>query len=102
MTQKRSYKLKDEFKSGFVPGMLLPILGFYIYYLLFFNYMSFDGFIDHVTKSNKAIAVLSLGVILNLGLFYLFYIKEIDKAAKGVIGATFIYAFIVMYFKIIA
>lgn len=102
MSPRPSFKLKDQFKTGFVPGMLLPLLGFYIYYLLFFGYMSLDTFIDHVTRSNKAVSVLSLGVILNLGLFYLFYIKEIDKAAKGVIGATFIYAFIVMYFKILA
>jgi len=99
---KSRIKLKDEFKSGFIPGLLLPLLGFYIYYLLFFSHMSFDGFIDHVVKANHAVSVLSLGVILNLGLFYLFYTKEIDKAVKGVIGATFIYAFIVMYFKILA
>jgi hypothetical protein len=96
------FRFKDQFMSGFVPGLLMPLLGFYIYYLLFFGYMSFDGFIDHVVRSQLAVSVLSLGVILNLGLFFLFYMKEIDKAARGVIGATFIYAFIVMYFKILA
>ena len=88
--------------TGFVPAILLPLVGFYIYYLLFFGYMTFDGFIDHVVRSNLAVSVLSLGVILNLGLFFIFYMKETDKAAKGVIGATFIYAFIVLYFKILA
>jgi hypothetical protein len=87
---------------GFVPGLLLPLLGFYIYYLLFFAYMTLDGFIDHVVKANLAVSVLSLGVILNLGLFFLYYMKEVDKAARGVIGATFIYAFIVLYFKVLA
>ncbi len=95
-------RLKDQFMTGFVPALLLPLLGFYIYYLLFFGYMTFDGFIDHVVRSNLAISVLSLGVILNLALFFLFYMKEIDKAARGVIGATFLYAFIVLYFKLIA
>lgn len=88
--------------TGFVPALLLPLLGFYLYYLGFFSYMTFDGFIDHVVRSNLAVSVLSLGVILNLGLFFLFYIKEVDKAAKGVIAATFIYAFVVLYFKILA
>ncbi len=88
--------------TGFVPALLLPLLGFYIYYLLFFGYMTFDGFVDHVVRSNLAVSVLSLGVILNLGLFFLYYVKEIDKAARGVIGATFLYAFVVLYFKILA
>ncbi|MFN8153024.1 MAG: hypothetical protein U0Y08_01895 [Bacteroidia bacterium] len=95
-------KLKDQFMTGFVPALLLPLLGFYIYYLLFFGYMTFDGFVDHVVRSNLAVSVLSLGVILNLGLFFLYYVKEIDKAARGVIGATFLYAFVVLYFKILA
>jgi len=97
-----NFRFKDQFMIGFVPGILLPLLGFYIYYLLFFGYMSLEGFIDHVVKANLAVSVLSLGVILNLGLFFLYYLKEVDKAARGVIGATFIYAFIVLYFKVLA
>lgn len=102
MVKGARFRLKDQFMTGFVPALLFPLIGFYIYYLLFFGYMTFDGFIDHVTRANLAVSVLSLGVILNLGLFFLFYTKELDKAARGVIGATFLYAFIVMYFKILA
>ena len=102
MVNQSKYRLKDRFMTGFVPGILMPLLGFYVYYLLFFGYMTFDHFIDHVIKANIAVSVLSLGAILNLGLFFLFYKKETDKAAQGVIGATFIYAFIVFYFKILS
>lgn len=97
-----SFRLKDQFMTGFVPGLLMPMLGFYCYFLLFFGYMEFDQFIDHVVRSKLAVSVLSLGVILNLGLFFLFYSREKDKAARGVIGATFIYAFIVLYAKVLA
>ncbi len=95
-------RLKNRFATGFIPGLLMPLLGFYLYYLLFFGYMTFDQFIDHVLKVNIAVSVLSLGTILNLLLFFLFYMKETDQAARGVIGATFIYAFIVFYFKVLA
>jgi hypothetical protein len=48
------------------------------------------------------VSVLSLGVILNLVLFFYFYKVETDKSAQGVIGASFVYAFIVVYVKMIA
>ena len=91
---------KDAFMTGFVPGLILPWIGFYLYYFLFFSYMSFAGFFKHVEKANLMISVLSLGVILNLVLFFYFYKVETDKSARGVIGAS--YAFIVVYVKMIA
>jgi hypothetical protein len=93
---------KDHFLTGFIPGLLLPLPGIYIYYLLFFPYMGFRSFLNHISKSDLLISVISIGVILNLGLFFLFYRMEIDRSAKGVIGATFIYAFIVLYFKVLS
>lgn len=63
--------------------------------------MGFNSFYEHVESSDKIISVLSLGVIFNLGLFFIFYQREKDKSLKGVVGATFIYAFIVLYFKLI-
>jgi hypothetical protein len=96
------FRLHDAFKTGFVPGLLLPLFGFYLYYLFFFGYMGFDAFVDHVVQSNLAVSVLSLGVILNLGIFFLFYSRQQDNSARGVIGATLVYGFIVLYFKVIA
>lgn len=92
---------KDAFLTGLIPGLILPFVGFYLYYLLFFNYMDIHSFIDHVVRINKAIAVLSLGAILNLALFFIFYQMQLDKSARGVIAATFIYAFVVVYFKVL-
>lgn len=91
----------DNFLFGFVSGLIAPLLGFYIYYKLFFAYMGFNSFYNHVASSDKIISVLSLGVILNLGLFFIFYQREKDRSLQGVVGATFIYAFVVLYFKMI-
>lgn len=90
---------KDSFLVGFIPGLIAPFLGSIIFYFLFFNYMQLDNFIKHIISSGTWISVLSLGAILNLGLFIFFYRRQSDRSARGVLGATFIYAFVVVYFK---
>jgi hypothetical protein len=90
---------KDSFFSGLIPGLILPWIGFYIYYLLFFNYMSLEGFASHLRSIDMLVSVVSLGAILNLAMFFIFYQFKLDRSAKGVIGATFVYAFIVIIYK---
>lgn len=90
---------KDSFIFGLVPGLILPWVGFYIYYLLFFSYMSLSGFANHLRSIDMLVSVVSLGAILNLAMFFIFYQFKLDRSAKGVIGATFIYAFIVIIYK---
>ena len=63
--------------------------------------MGFNSFYHHVSGSGKLLSVLSVGVIVNLALFFIFYQTEKDKSLRGVVGATFIYAFVVLYFKMI-
>ncbi len=91
----------DHFLVGFASGLIAPLIGFYFYYQLFFAYMGFQSFYKHVSSSDKLISVLSLGVILNLVLFFIFYQTEKDRSLKGVVGATFVYAFLVLYYKMI-
>lgn len=90
---------RNYFFSGFISGLVAPFLGAIIFYFIFFNYMYLENFITHIMGTNQWVSVLSLGVILNLGLFFLFLRNEDDRSAKGVLAATFIYAFIVVYFK---
>ena len=88
--------LRDSFLTGFVPALVLPFLGGYLFYLVFFGHMQFDHFLNHILATRKWVPVLSLGVILNLGLFMAFIRKGADKAASGVLGATFLFAFVVV------
>ena len=92
---------KDAFLTGFIPGLLLPVIGFYLYFLLFFQYMGLHKFIEHLQRINMLVSVLSLGVFLNLILTFYFYRIEADRSIKGVIAASFIYAFVVVYFKVL-
>ena len=92
---------KDAFITGFLPGLILPLIGFYIYFQLFFEYMGLASFIQHLQRINMIVSVLSLGVILNLVIFFFFYQKELDRSARGVIAATFVYAGLVVYYKVL-
>lgn len=92
----------DHFILGLLLGLIAPLFGFYFYYLLFFHYMGFQSFYNHVSQSGKLISVLSIGVILNLVLFFIFYQLGKDRSVKGIVGATFIYAFIVLYLKMLS
>ncbi|MEO5571368.1 MAG: hypothetical protein ABIS37_10625 [Bacteroidia bacterium] len=91
---------KDSFLVGFIPALIAPFLGSLIFYFIFFNYMELNYFIKHIVTTDKWVSVLSLGVIINLGLFFLFYRKQWDRSARGVLAATFIYAFVVVYFRV--
>ncbi|HKR06510.1 MAG TPA: hypothetical protein VJY62_17885 [Bacteroidia bacterium] len=90
---------KDLFITGFIPGLIAPFLGSLLFYFLFFNYMQLDNFTRHIINSGTWVSVISLGAILNLGLFIFFFRRQSDRSARGVLGATFVYAFVVVYFK---
>jgi hypothetical protein len=90
---------KDSILLGFIPGLIAPFLGSLIFYFIFFNYMEINSFINHIIRSNTWVSVLSLGAIINLALFIFFFRRQWDRSARGVVGATFIYAFVVVYFK---
>ncbi|TND08067.1 MAG: hypothetical protein FD123_2621 [Bacteroidetes bacterium] len=94
----------DHIALGFVLGLIMPFIGMYGYY--FFTYrtqIDFLYFIDFASTTTRAIVpLLSLGCILNLGLFFLFMWRDRYKSARGVIIATFLYAGWVAYMKLFA
>ena len=92
---------RNLFLTGFVPALFLPLVGSLLFYFLFFGHMQILFFMKHILATNKWISVLSLGVIMNLGLFMWYIRKGHDQSARGVLGATFIFAFIVVIVKTI-
>jgi len=93
---------KDTIWLGLIPAMIVPVLLGFGYYMYLFGWKSFSEL--YVVTMNKSMLspVLSLGCVLNLGLFFLF--MKLDKilASRGVIAATFIYAAIIIYLKTFA
>lgn len=91
----------DRILVGWLIGMILPLVVFLITYLLKYNELELVVFIRNMWKMKILLKLLSLCVFPNLGFFFLFYRNKYDMAARGVIMATFMYAFLVLIAKLI-
>lgn len=89
----------DAILFGLLSGLVLPIVILGIFYLTTYAYLTVPDFLRKMAFFEVIIKILSLCAISNMGIFFLYYYLHMDKAAKGVIFATFIYAFGVMAYK---
>jgi hypothetical protein len=91
----------DNLYLGIFSGISAPVISFYI----FCYYMYPDDRISDVLKkyieNNVLTHVLSLSLIANLILFFLFLSANNELSARGVLYATFIYAVVVIFLKFI-
>lgn len=97
MQQKNNIYKTERF--GFIAGIIIPIfviLGFYFYR----NYENLSSFINSLMSMGIISKLVSLCVVPNLLLFFLFMWKNNLRPARGVIGATFIYALLVLAMKL--
>ena len=92
---------KNHFLTGFTSGLLAPIIGFYIYYLIGFRYMSLHSYVDRLLYFGMEAGVISLSLIVNLIVFFYFIRAKADSSAQGVIGATFMYGLLIVILKYI-
>jgi hypothetical protein len=91
---------QDKFLIGFLSGLLAPFIGFYLYYFSFFRIMSISKFFNHLQETSTLAAIISLSLLANLALFFLFDKFGRLRCQQGVIGATFIYGFYIVYLKL--
>jgi len=91
----------DRLLVGFVLGFLVPVIFFMVVYQLKYAEMEFVAYVRSIWQMKIFLKILSLCVFPNLGFFLLFYRRKYDMAARGVIMATFIYAFVILIAKLI-
>ncbi len=89
----------DKQWIGLVLGLVFPLLGIYIFYLVNDFKMSFDLFVTQAVEMHLTSKILSLGVLANLAIFFISIGLKLDKTARGVIGATLIYAGVILIFR---
>lgn len=95
--------MKDDKKFntmlyGLIPGILLPVITLLIIWLVSFE----GGFFEFLTQYKRLgmlSKIISLSVIPNLLLFFLFIWTNRTFSARGVIFATLIMAFIMLMVK---
>lgn len=90
----------NNFWFGFIIGIIAPMFILICYYLLNYSYLNADTFLFKIFLTNILSPLLSLCVLINLGLFFIFIQTESYKPAKGIIGATFIYAIFIFVLKL--
>ena|SRR5581483_6093905 len=99
--KEEQYKKRrfDSIVFGAIVGILTPLVTFTLYYLILHSYMPIVNFINYLKGGDIFVATMSLCVVPNLLLFYIFIWTNRDKSSKGVILATILYAFWVAYNK---
>lgn len=91
----------DRLLVGFLLGFFVPVIFFLIIYQLKYANMEFITYLRSIWQMKIFFKIVSLCVFSNLGFFLLFYRRKYDMAARGVILATFIYAFVILVAKLI-
>ncbi len=97
----RKRNTTDRLWVGWVIGILVPLAFFLVFYQMKYSEMPFGVYLRNVWEMKIFLKIISLCVFPNLGFFFLFYRKKYDMAARGVIMATFMYAFVVLIAKLL-
>jgi len=92
-------KKMDNIWVGTLAGIILPLMVMGIVYLSSYAYLTVPQFLRKMVFASIILKLLSLCAVINLGAFFLFYRVEHDKAARGVIFATMVLAFVVVVDK---
>jgi hypothetical protein len=91
---------KDRLWLGFILGMIIPVLAFYLYYLAKFSDIDFFKYVGSLHEYRLLFKIMSLCVLADLPLFYLFLQFNWMRASRGVVMACFIFAFLVLGYRI--
>ena len=89
----------NNVRIGLVLGVLAPLVGFVIIYLVAFRGMSFTEYLELLAGRKKLSSIISLSVIPNLLLFFIFIWLNYLYSARGVLASTLFFALIVVITK---
>ena len=88
--------MNRDVAKGFSIGVFAPIIAFVIY-VGFYLEVEFDTAIDTINRMGTMTHHISLSVFLtNTALFFMQIKMFRDEVAKGILGATIAYAFLVL------
>jgi hypothetical protein len=86
----------DHFFVGFIPGILVPVITLLIVFSHSFINLTVQEFFYFLKTMNIMTKLLSLCVLPNLLVFFIFIWPDYLKSARGVLAATFIVAFVIL------
>ena len=86
---------------GLVPGMLAPVVTYFLIYFNLSGGRDMVEYFNYLESTHVLTKFLSLSVIPNLLLFFIFIWIDLLKTARGVLGATMIYAFAIVLIMVL-
>ena len=89
------------FIKGIFSGLVAPIAAFIVYVAFFTEDSDPIDMLKQLITINKLSHVISLSVLINLVIFFMNIKTNRDNQARGVLFATFFYAFIIAILKFI-
>jgi hypothetical protein len=93
----------DNTPLGLALGILAPVAGFFLYYLVRFypHHLGFYQYLLLFRQNHQLIpAVMSISVLANAVIFFLYTQYKKDLTAKGILVATLLYALVVVLLKV--
>ena len=93
----RKYKYKVT-GIGFLVGLIANVLGIFLWWLIF-SPVDIETTFTFSLEEKTLGAIIGLGAILNLVAFFAFIRLGHDLRAKGVLLATFLSAFVILFLK---
>ena len=92
--------MNNQTLNGFLVGLISPFVAFSVYVLFFLDLDLFDTF-NKVVEANKLPHIISLSLLINLLIFFMKIKTNRDHAARGVLGSTILYGFLIVILKFI-
>jgi hypothetical protein len=89
----------DSAAVGFMAGFLIPVMVFFAVYFFGEKGVSFSNYVKNLWYLHALVKLGSLCIFANLLVFMGFIRLKYDKAARGVLGATILYALAVLISK---
>ncbi|SEK79565.1 hypothetical protein SAMN04488008_102180 [Maribacter orientalis] len=90
---------KKEILIGLIVGIIANTIGTLLYILIFSDLSVSETYKAAVAQEHVG-SLLALGAVLNLIAFFGFLRIKRDNRAKGVLLATILTAFIILYYKV--
>ena len=100
MTTSKPQSTLNNIYTGTSLGIIVPLIVVFIFFKVKFPQFTVSYVLDYSIQMRALPKIISLCVVPNLGIFFLFMWKNFLYSARGVILATFIMTVLVLALKL--
>ncbi|HSO77709.1 MAG TPA: hypothetical protein VLQ76_04020 [Bacteroidales bacterium] len=97
----RFTKRYDNALTGVISGLIVPLIGFAIFYFVTAKGLSAGQYLKRVEEAGNITHIMSASVFLNIFIFLVYNKLDMLRALRGVLGVTLVWAFVVFGIKLL-